>query len=62
MAMALHMKQLDLRPFGRQDFDHFVAEMLTDPRVVEFYCSFRDEVDSDRMRLYRLQPSDVNVH
>ena len=39
-----------MRPFGQQDFDHFVTEMLTDQRVVEFYYSFRDEVDMDRIR------------
>jgi RimJ/RimL family protein N-acetyltransferase len=60
--MALHTKRLDLRPFGRQDFDRLVTEMLTDPRVVEFHYSFRVENYSDRMRLYRLQPSDAAVH
>lgn len=50
MTTALHTARLVLRPFGREDFDYFVAEMLTDPRVVEFYYSFRDEVDSDRIR------------
>ena len=50
MTTALHTERLVLRPFGQQDFDHFVNEMLTDPRVVEFYYSFRDEVDIDRIR------------
>ncbi len=50
MATALHTERLVLRPFSRQDFDYFVSEMLTDPRVVEFYYSFRDQVDGDRIR------------
>ena len=50
MATALQTERLVLRPFGQQDFDHFVTEMLTDQRVVEFYYSFRDEVDMDRIR------------
>lgn len=50
MTTALHTERLVLRPFSRQDFDYFVSEMLTDPRVVEFYYSFRDQVDSDRIR------------
>ena len=50
MATALHTARLVLRPFSQQDFDHFVTEMLTDPRVVEFYFSFRDEVDMERIR------------
>ena len=50
MAMALRTARLVLRPFSQQDFDHFVTEMLTDPRVVEFYYSFRGEVDTDRIR------------
>ena len=50
MATALQTTRLVIRPFSQQDFDCFVAEMLTDPRVVEFYYSFRDEVDMDRIR------------
>ena len=50
MTTALHTERLVLRPFGWQDFDYFVTEMLTDPRVVEFYYAFRDQVDSDRIR------------
>jgi ribosomal-protein-alanine N-acetyltransferase len=50
MATALETERLVLRPFSPQDFDHFVTEMLTDPRVVAFYYSFRDEVDPDRIR------------
>ena len=50
MATALHTARLVIRPFSQQDFDCFAAEMLTDPRVVEFYYSFRDEVDMDRIR------------
>ena len=50
MAMALQTERLVLRPFSQQDFDHFVTEMLTDPRVVEFYYSFRGEVDTERIR------------
>lgn len=50
MATSLHTARLVLRPFSQQDFDHFVTEMLTDPRVVEFYFSFRDEVDMERIR------------
>jgi RimJ/RimL family protein N-acetyltransferase len=50
MATALHRARVVLRPFSQEDFDHFVTEMLTNPRVVEFYYSFRDEVDADRIR------------
>ena len=50
MATALHTARLVMRPFSQKDFDFFVAEMLTDPRVMEFYYSFRDQVDTDRIR------------
>ena len=50
MITALHTERLVLRPFSWQDFDYFVTDMLTDPRVVEFYYSFRDQVVSDRIR------------
>lgn len=42
---ALCTPRLLLRPFGRADFDIFVAEMLPDPAVVEFYHFYRQEAD-----------------
>ena len=42
MPMAPQTARLVLRPFSEQDFDHFVTEMLTYPRFVEFYYSFVD--------------------
>jgi len=42
--------RLNLRPFSDEDFEVFVAEMLTDPRVVEFYYSYRDVDDIETIR------------
>lgn len=42
--------RLDLRPFSDADFGRFVAEMLTDPRVTEFYFSYKDVDDLETIR------------
>lgn len=42
--------RLTLRPFCAADFEVFVAEMLTDARVVEFYYSYRDVDDLGTIR------------
>lgn len=46
----LKTAKLCLRPFSEADFDTFVAEMLTDPRVIEFYHSYTDPGDSESLR------------
>jgi ribosomal-protein-alanine N-acetyltransferase len=47
---VLSTPRLQLRPFGRPDFDVFVDEMLTDPMVVEFYHFYRQEADLAAIR------------
>jgi RimJ/RimL family protein N-acetyltransferase len=42
--------RLHLTPFSRTDFDLFVAEMLTDPLVVEHYHSYKNKTDMDLIR------------
>jgi len=42
--------RLDLRPFSGEDFGRFVAEMLTDARVTEFYYSYKDVDDVETIR------------
>lgn len=42
--------RLDLRPFSDADFGRFVAEMLTDARVTEFYYSYKDVDDVETIR------------
>jgi len=42
--------RLCLTPFSRTDFDLFVAEMLTDPAVVEHYHSYKNKTDMDLIR------------
>jgi len=42
--------RLDLHPFSDADFERFVAEMLTDARVTEFYYSYRDIDDLETIR------------
>ena len=44
---AIQTSRLSLGPFPSRDFDHFVTEMLTDPRVVEFYYSYQEMDDLD---------------
>lgn len=42
---SLETERLRLTPFTRSDFTRFVENMLTDPRVVEFYYSYRSVDD-----------------
>ena len=42
--------RLDLNPFTDADFERFVAEMLTDARVTEFYYSYKDVDDVETIR------------
>ena len=42
--------RLYITPFSADDFDIFVREMLTDPRVVQFYYSYKDLDDLDVIR------------
>jgi len=42
--------RLDLHPFSDADFERFVAEMLTDARVTEFYFSYKDVDDLETIR------------
>jgi ribosomal-protein-alanine N-acetyltransferase len=46
----IESQRLRLTPFAIVDFDRFVRDMLTDSRVVEFYYSYRDMVDTDEIR------------
>lgn len=34
--------RLKISPFSSNDFDTFVSEMLTDPRVIQFYYSYQN--------------------
>ena len=38
---VIETTRLSISPFSHSDFDVFVGEMLTDPRVVEFYYSYQ---------------------
>lgn len=38
----LQTPRLHLEPFSAKHFDTFVREMLTDPKVIEFYHSYRE--------------------
>ena len=46
----LQTERLRLTPFAAADFNRFVESMLTDPRVVEFYYSYRDLDDIEAIR------------
>ena len=39
--------RLQLTPFSRSDFDFFVAQMLTDPLVVEHYHNYKNIANMD---------------
>lgn len=47
---SLNTARLTLRPFSTADFEVFVAKMLTDSRVIEFYYSYRDVDDLGTIR------------
>ena len=42
---VIETQRLKVKPFEQTDFEVFVHEMLTDPRVVEFYYSYQDLAD-----------------
>jgi RimJ/RimL family protein N-acetyltransferase len=46
----LESSRLVLSPFSIADFNRFVEHMLTDPRVVQFYYSYKDLDDLNRIR------------
>ena len=46
----LRTSRLVLRPFSEDDFDRFVGDMLTDPRVVEFYYQYKGLDDGREVR------------
>jgi len=47
---VIETTRLRISPFSQSDFDVFVAEMLTDRRVVEFYYSYQDLDDLENIR------------
>jgi len=48
--LELETQRLRLTQFSITDFNKFVEQMLTDPRVVEFYYSYRELDDLDAVR------------
>ncbi len=46
----LRTSRLHLEPFSAEHFDAFVAEMLTDPKVIEFYHSYREPRTDESLR------------
>ena len=42
MFRLIKTQRLILKPFSKSDFDQFVEEMLTDPKVVQFYYSYQE--------------------
>ena len=47
---VIETPRLRISPFSHSDFEIFVAEMLTDPRVVEFYYSYQNLNDLEAIR------------
>ena len=47
---GLETERLRISPFTWPDFALFVENMLTDPRVVKFYHSYRDLSDPEIIR------------
>ena len=47
----IQTSRLRLSPFAHDDFNKFVVDMLTDPRVVKFYHSYREMDDVDLIRV-----------
>ncbi len=47
---VIETARLRISPFSVSDFDIFVNEMLTDPRVVQFYYSYQDLNDLEEIR------------
>jgi ribosomal-protein-alanine N-acetyltransferase len=51
LERQLNTKRLMLRPMSSEDFDVFVRDMLTDPKVVEHYQSYRGLFDLQQIRV-----------
>jgi RimJ/RimL family protein N-acetyltransferase len=49
--MQLRSNRLTLVPMTHDDFDLFVRDILTDPKVVEHYQNFRDLFDMQQIRV-----------
>ena len=47
---TLETQRLRLEPFSLTDFEVFVSEMLSDPRVVQFYYSYKGLTDLEVIR------------
>ena len=47
---VIETPHLRISPFSQSDFEIFVGEMLTDPRVVEFYYSYQNLNDPEAIR------------
>lgn len=47
---TIETQRLRLKPFSLTDFDVFVNEMLSDPRVVRFYYSYQGLTDLEVIR------------
>ncbi|MDH3401808.1 MAG: GNAT family N-acetyltransferase [Chromatiales bacterium] len=47
---VIETPRLRISPFSHRDFEVFVGTMLTDPRVVEFYYSYKNLSDLDAIR------------
>ena len=52
---AIRTPRLSLSPFSIDDFDLFVSEMLTDPRVIEFFYSYQNLDDKGEIRTKALK-------
>ena len=46
----IETSRLRLTPFSRTDFDAFVRQMMTDPKVVEFFYQYQGVSDIDTIR------------
>jgi len=49
--MRLKSSRLTLAPLTHDDFELFVRDILTDPKVVEFYHSYRELFDLQQIRV-----------
>ncbi len=47
----LNTSRLHFKPFSSSDFDAFVTEMLCDPKVTEFYHSYRELENKEELRV-----------
>jgi RimJ/RimL family protein N-acetyltransferase len=51
LERRLDTERLVLEPMSLESFDIFVRDMLTDPRVVEYYHEYRDLFDLQQIRV-----------